>query len=159
MEAFLFLLFLQVLSLCEQLGDTGHSLADKITTSPLSFSTYTHPSSSLTTLGAYPSLSSTLSPHTTPLKYPPSLSSLPRSTPPSLEPFKLTFSLPSSSSSTTSSSRSLAVSVPGSDGAAVPSGPSAHPATGTDEHRYRSTYMYSTACIVMCQKWGLYPFN
>ena len=126
-------LFLQLLSLREQLGDTGHSLADKITTSPLSLSTYTHPSSYPTTLGAYPSLSSTLPPYTTSShKYPPSLSSLPHSTPPSLEPFKLTFSLPSSSSSATSSS--LAVSVPGSDGAAVPSGPSAHPATTTDEY-------------------------
>ena len=126
-------LFFQLLDLrgpSEEKGSGG------LTTSPLSL--YTRPSSYTSTLGGYSSHSSTL--------LPPSLSSpltslstqLPK---PSLEPFKLTFSLPSSSPSIYSSST---MSVTESEKAIiVPSSTGAYPlsATTTDEHTGIIHYM------------------
>ena len=158
---------LQLLSLREQSEDLGHTLLGK--PSAPSLSTYTRPFSHTSTLGGYPSLSSTLPPFTTSYKSPYSLSSLstlppstlppstlppstfspstfspstlPPSTSVSLEPFKLTFSLPSSSSS--SSTATAAASVPDSGRAALPSSNGvASYSTSTDED--------TGTCICIC---------
>ena len=116
---------LQLLTLHEKYGKTEHM-------EPSShLSTFSRPSTYTTTLGGYPSLSSTLLPPYTSSPY--SLSThlpTPTSTT-SLEPFKLTFSLPSSNSSLTTSSERATL---------TNSGRLPQLSSSTDEHTGESTH-------------------
>ena len=107
----------QVLSLRDQLRESGSGtdghLPGSLSQPSLSLSSYSRPSSYTTSLGGYPSLSSTLPPYPSSLPplststlpaYPSSLP--PLSSAPSLEPFKLSFSLPSASATTSVSATS-----------------------------------------------------
>lgn len=135
---------LQLLSLREKSGDSGHDVGHQ--SSSLSLSTSSRPFSYTTTLGGYSSLSSTLPPYpSSSLSLRPlpvsslSTASLPPTSSPSLEPFKLTFSLPSAA---------------GSDQTALPSSITSSPdpslAVNTDETTGTCT------CVHAYQNWFAY---